>query len=190
MLSRLIIDEHLVLRVLEPSEGVDLFHVVDTSRDHLRQWLPWVDHTRKAAHSVQFIERLHAAFAERQAAHYGIFADAQLVGMVGFHAFDWTNRVTSLGYWLGQAACGRGWMRRSVTACLDHAFALGMNRISIRCAVGNARSRRIPEALGFTLEGIQREAEWLNGRFVDLEVHSLLASEWRPYLAVTGVRSR
>lgn len=190
MKSCLVIDDRLVLRVLEPSEGPELYRVVEANRDHLREWLPWVDHTRKAAHSEQFIGRLHAAFAERQAAHYGIFLDGELAGMVGFHAFDWANRVTSLGYWLSAAACGGGWMRRSVGACIDHAVELGMNRISIRCAVGNTRSRRIPERLGFTFEGIQREAEWLNGRFVDLEVYSVLAREWRPYFATTGVRSR
>lgn len=190
MKSRLVIDDRLLLRVLEPSEGPELYRVVEANREHLREWLPWVDHTRQEAHSRQFIERLHAAFGERQAAHYGMFADGELVGMVGFHAFDWSNRVTSLGYWLAAAACGRGWMRRAVAGCIDHAFELGMNRVSIRCAVGNRRSRRIPENLGFTFEGIQRQAECLNGRFVDLEVHSVLAAEWRPYLVATGVRSR
>ena len=190
MNSTLRIDDFLFLRVLDPSEGQALYAVVDANRQHLREWLPWVDQTRGPADSRQFIERLHVAFEGRQAAHYGIFRGGELVGMVGFHAFDWTNRVTSLGYWLAASACGYGIMRRSVGACLGEAFRVGLNRISIRCAIGNIRSRRIPESLGFTYEGLQRQAEWLNGRYVDLEVHSLLADEWRPHLVASSVRSR
>ena len=48
----------------------------------------------------------------------------------------------------------------------------------IHCAVGNRRSRAIPERLGFTQEGIARDAEWLYDHYVDLVTYSLLAPEW------------
>jgi ribosomal-protein-serine acetyltransferase len=88
--------------------------------------------------------------------------------------------VTSLGYWLAEEACGNGIMRQSVAACVQYAFEKqAMNRLYIRCATGNERSRRIPEALGFTREGVQRQAEWLYDHFVDLDVYSILAAEWK-----------
>jgi ribosomal-protein-serine acetyltransferase len=54
-----------------------------------------------------------------------------------------------------------------------------LHRLEVRCAVANARSRAIPERLGFRLEGTIREAEWLYDRFVDHAVYGLLEAEWR-----------
>jgi ribosomal-protein-serine acetyltransferase len=52
------------------------------------------------------------------------------------------------------------------------------NRVVIACASKNQRSRAIPERLGFTHEGVAREAEWLYDRFVDSEIYALLNREW------------
>ena len=54
-----------------------------------------------------------------------------------------------------------------------------LNRIEIRAAVGNARSRAIPERLGFREEGTLREAELVDGAALDIVVYSMLASQWR-----------
>jgi ribosomal-protein-serine acetyltransferase len=50
--------------------------------------------------------------------------------------------------------------------------------VEIRCATGNTRSCAIPERLGFSREGVLREAEWVNGRFLDLVVWSLLEQDY------------
>jgi ribosomal-protein-serine acetyltransferase len=54
-----------------------------------------------------------------------------------------------------------------------------MNRLQIRAAVDNTRSRAIPERLRFTFEGVQRQAKLLNDDFQDLAVYSMLAAEWQ-----------
>lgn len=53
-----------------------------------------------------------------------------------------------------------------------------MNRAQIRAMPENSRSIAIPARLGFTYEGIQRQAELLRGKFYDFAVYSMLASEW------------
>ena len=51
--------------------------------------------------------------------------------------------------------------------------------MEILCATGNTRSRAIPERLGFTQEGIIRQAERFNDHYNDLVVYGMLASEWK-----------
>jgi RimJ/RimL family protein N-acetyltransferase len=55
---------------------------------------------------------------------------------------------------------------------------LNLNRIEVRIAPENQASRAVCIRLRFRHEGILREAEWLGDRFVDLEVYSLLKSDW------------
>lgn len=177
------ISADLFLRVLRPYEAGTLFSLVQKNREHLREWLPWVDATHSPVDTRRFLEMTYAGFLRGQSVNFGIRHHGSLVGTVGFHGFDRMNRVTSLGYWLCGDACGKGIMRQSVAACIEYAFEKqAMNRLYIRCATGNARSRRIPEALGFTHEGTQRQAEWLYDHFVDLDVYSLLVSEWKGLL--------
>ncbi len=99
--------------------------------------------------------------------------------MVGFHAIDWVNRHTSLGYWLAADAQGRGTMTTTVDALLPHVFyEWELHRVEIHCAPENCRSRGIPERLGFREEGILRENELVGGRYLDSVVYGLLVKEW------------
>jgi ribosomal-protein-serine acetyltransferase len=69
-------------------------------------------------------------------------------------------------------------MTRAVRAVVEHAFKdLGLHRVEIRCAVGNARSRAIPERLGFRQEGVLRDAEHVLGRRLDVVLYSRLATD-------------
>jgi len=91
---------------------------------------------------------------------------------------DWANRSTALSYWLDEAHQGKGIVTASCRAFVSHTFTTWkLNRITIQCATGNTRSRAIPERLGFKLEGILREAEWLYDHYVDHVLYALLRSD-------------
>lgn len=78
-------------------------------------------------------------------------------------------------------------MTLSVKALVEAGFReYGLNRIEVACATGNARSRAIPERLGFKLEGVLREREYLYGRHVDHAIYSMLASEFSFNKRCTG----
>lgn len=170
----------VTLRMLRPSEAPVLFALIDRNRGHLRQWLPWLDDSRSATDTLNFLRQQWAGWQRGDSLLMGIYHSMALGGTIGFHGFDRHNRITSLGYWLAKPLCGRGIMRAAVQVSLRYAFMeQAMNRVVIRCATGNRASRRIPESLGFTHEGTQRDAEWLYDHFVDLEMYSLLAGEWK-----------
>ena len=84
-----------------------------------------------------------------------------------------------IGYWLAETHQGRGLVTTACRALVDHAFsAWTLNRVEVRAAVDNLRSRAVPERLGFTLEGTIRQAEWVNDRYVDHAVYGMLAADW------------
>ena len=49
---------------------------------------------------------------------------------------------------------------------------MNLNRLMIRASIDNLRSRSLAERLGFTQEGVQREAYLLYGKYHDLAVYS------------------
>ncbi len=101
---------------------------------------------------------------------------------------DWANRSTALSYWLDEAHQGKGIMTACCRAFVSHAFTTWkMNRITIQCATKNTRSRAIPERLGFKLEGIIREAEWLYDHYVDHMLYGLLRSDLETAIQHTPV---
>jgi ribosomal-protein-serine acetyltransferase len=52
------------------------------------------------------------------------------------------------------------------------------NRVEIPAAVENHRSRGIAERLGFAQEGTLRQAELVDGRYLDTVVYAMLAADW------------
>src|SRR5690606_32094238 len=152
----------------------------DENREHLRDWLPWLDRVTTLEDTRAFI----AAALEQARAQKGfqtvIRADGELVGLVGQRSPEASGRSMTLGYWLAERAQGRGIMTRACAVHVEHGFTeLPLAHAEIRCATGNVRSRAIPERLGFRPAGLIRDAEWLYDHYVDHVVYRLSAAEWR-----------
>ncbi len=156
-----------------------LFDLTVGSKDSLREWLPFIDYTKTILDTQSFIQSTMKQFSENNGVQAGIWYDDQLAGVIGFHQINWNNKSTSIGYWLGNDYVGLGLMTKSVKAYVDYAFNdLKLNRVEIRAAVENKKSRAIPERLGFTEEGCIRQAEWLYDHYVDHVVYGMLKKDW------------
>jgi ribosomal-protein-serine acetyltransferase len=172
------VNDELELKQLEQQHAATLFELADANRVYLRRWMPWVDRTQSVADASSFIDTTLQQSAENEGYHTGIWFRGRLCGVLGHHIIDWTNRTTSLGYWLDESHQGQGIMTTTCRAIIEHDFTeLNLHRIIIRCATENSRSRAIPERLGFSFEGVARQAEWLYDHFVDLAVYSKLRSD-------------
>lgn len=168
------------LRLLEDRHTRELFELTDRNRQYLRQWLPWLDSAQTMDDTRHFIKDALQQFAANEGFQAGIWYRAALAGVIGYHKIDWFNRQVEISYWLGAEFQGKGLMTEACRALIDHAFReLRLNRVTIRCAIGNTRSCAIPERLGFTREGVIAQGEWLYDHYVDLVVYGLLASEWK-----------
>jgi ribosomal-protein-serine acetyltransferase len=168
----------LGVRPLRAADAEELYGLIEANRDHLSRWMPWAAGQNLGA-TQKFIAEAEVQAAREDGFQACIAPEGAIVGVAGFHAVDWTNRGTSIGYWLAEDAQGRGTMTAVVRALLDHAFCeWDLHRVEIHCAPANRRSRAIPERLGFREEATLRETERIGGRYLDSVVYGLLASEW------------
>ena len=174
----LLLDDDCHLRLYERSDAEPLHEVIAANREMLAEWMPWAcEQTLEQTRA--FIDSSRGRFADDDGFDAAIVHRGAIAGGIGFARMDRANRSASMGYWLARPSQGRGIVTRATSALLDHAFgAWDLNRIEIRAGTGNARSRAVPERLGFTQEGVLRESERVGDRWVDHAVYSMLAREW------------
>ena len=169
----------LALQQFEPRHTEELYAVVERNRRYLREWLPWVDHTESTDDIRRFIQRAQNQYEANQGPQAAILLEDRIVGSLGCHPIDWSNRHCSIGYWLEAGLQGKGLMTRCCSSFIEYLFRdTGLHRVTIQCGTGNMKSCAIPERLGFRREGVLREAEWVNDRWVDLIVWGMLVQDW------------
>jgi ribosomal-protein-serine acetyltransferase len=174
------VDADLELRLLAPHDAPQFYKLVDRNRQHISEWMFWVDENFSLAHAQQRIRLALERYAENNGFEAGIWFKSQLAGCVRYNYIDWAHRNTEIGYWLGAAFQGQGLVTKACRALIDHAFnELGLHRVEIRCMSENLRSRRVPERLGFVQEGVLRQVRWIRDHFDDHVIYGLLADEWR-----------
>lgn len=85
-----------------------------------------------------------------------------------------------LGYLLGEAHEGKGYMTEALKAAMPFAFGpMNLHRVSAAHAPRNRKSCRVLEKLGFHVAGFERRYLRINGRWQDHEVHVLLNDRWK-----------
>lgn len=89
------------------------------------------------------------------------------------------HRSASLGYGLRSDQWGRGLRTEAAALIIDFGFeALGLHRIWATHHPGNLASRRVLDKLGFQEEGRRRDDRYIQGRWCDSVVCSVLDHEW------------
>jgi ribosomal-protein-serine acetyltransferase len=175
----LIVNEEIRLKPLALSDARVIFQTIDTQRNYLRRWLPFIDHTRHVHDTENFINAIYATPPDIRERVFCIYYKQNFAGLIGLKSIDQTNKKSEIGYWLSESFQKKGIITLSVKTLIDYAFQqLNLNRIQIKCAVGNHESKQIPQRLGFAFEGIEREGELLSDNlFTDLEVYSILKKD-------------
>lgn len=174
------IDDETELRLHEERYAEALYQLIDRNREHLRQWMPWLESEQSVEDTRAFMKETRLQFANNQGFATGLWYRGELVGAIGLHSVDWIDRKVEIGYWLSADQQGKGLMTKACKTLVNFAFEeYQLNRAEIHCATGNRRSRAIPERLGFTQEGIIRQSEWLYDHYLDMVIYGMLASEWK-----------
>jgi ribosomal-protein-serine acetyltransferase len=178
-MEKLTIDEYSFLEKLSLSHVELIFNAIDQNRTFLRKWLPFVDFTRKLGDTERFVRSVIEKVSSNRDEVYVIWYKHEFAGLIGFKDIDHVNDKIEIGYWLIEKMTGKGIATAAARKMVNLAFRnMEMNRVVIRCGVGNTKSSAIPRRLGFSFEGIERNGERHYHIYIDLEVYSLLKSEW------------
>lgn len=85
-----------------------------------------------------------------------------------------------LGYWVGAAHAGAGYMTEGLGLLLDHAFGpLGLHRLEANIRPENTPSIALVRRAGFRFTGVSPRYLKIRGRWRDHEHWEMVAEEWR-----------
>ncbi len=174
------IEDDLKLVLPTERDTQEIYRAVRENLEELKLWMPWATDDYSPESARVYIRGNLSEFATTGSFGASVVYEEKIVGAVGFHHLDNANKSAHLGYWLTRGAQGKGLMTKCSRVLIDYLFdEIELNRIQIKCNVENTKSRAVPERLGFTLEGIKRQAEFSNNRFGDWAVYAMLAEEWK-----------
>ncbi len=152
------------------------------SRDHLAPYEPvWAPDALTRAAYRRRLQR-YAEDRARDLGHaFHIFlreGEVLVGGVTMSNLRRGVSQSASVGYWIGLAHAGRGYMSEALAALCTHAFdTLALHRLEAACLPGNIASRKVLERCGFVREGLARRYLRINGAWQDHLLYALLRDD-------------
>jgi len=113
---------------------------------------------------------------------WGIYGktDDQFYGAGGFNGLEKQHKKAEIGLWLLKEYWGKGILKEIMPKLFEQGFTeLGLNRIEGYVLNDNTKCKKALEKINFTYEGTMRECEVKNGEKIDVDIYSILKSEWK-----------
>ena len=173
------LDGGVELELVSPYNADEIYALVDANRDYLAEYLTWVDETKGPEEVLASTRRSLETFAAMKGVAYVIKVDGAIAGRISMWLSEERASVYEIGYWIAEAASGRGVMTR----CVDELVRIGIENLNaekfeIVCVVGNIASNRVAQKAGFRLEGTRRRSQIVRGVAYDMNRYGLLRGEY------------
>ncbi|WP_143306348.1 GNAT family N-acetyltransferase [Chitinophaga vietnamensis] len=167
----------LTLRPVEDSDAAALFrHFSDQAVTRFMD----IDAFTHISEATQIIAFFRESLEKQDGMRWAITfrGERELIGTCGFHNWKKNHFKAEIGYDLQPSLWGKGIMTEAITALLSYGFnEMQLNRVEAFVDPLNVASARLLGKLGFSLEGLLRDAFFEKGKFVDAEIYSLLKQE-------------
>ncbi len=175
-MNKIVVDEDIFLIPTVEIEPKVLFEFIDSNREHFGEFLSWVPFIKTIEDEKNYIEKLNN---DETTIGFSVFYKDKLVALTGFVEINKINKNAQIGYSLDKNFQGKGIMTRACKKIVEYGFKeLDLQRIEIRAAVNNPKSKAVIKRLNAVYEGVSRNCYFLDGKFLDCEVYSVLKSEY------------
>ena len=165
--------------LLRPWRDSDAAAVTAACRDpDIARWTRVPDNYTEADARAFLLYRHDAVLAGAAAPFAVVSPDGRLLGSVALIEIDWPHLRSAVGYWLAREARGEGHATRAVRLICGWGFdVLGLERIVLHAATGDAASQGVAERSGFAREAVLRD--YIRGKLgqEDMVTFGLLSDE-------------
>jgi ribosomal-protein-serine acetyltransferase len=145
--------DQLILRARNLGQIPEMFHLIENNRLHLREWMPWEEHSKTERDSHEYYMQAISWWQEGRQFDYSIYIKPELVGpntdspkligSIAAYEIDWVNRKCLIGFWLAKDFQGKGLISESLMKLEEVLLDLGLHRLSMTCDRLNKRSQNV-----------------------------------------------
>lgn len=168
----------LLLRAIKRSDLDDIYEY--SSDPKTSKYLLWSPHKSKDF-TKTFIELILSKYKSGEYNDWAIVykPTGKMIGTCGFTRIDESNSLVEAGYVINPEYWGMGIATEALQRVIDFAFCdLAVNRVECRFMFGNEASLAVMIKAGMKLEGYQRDAVFVKGKFHTIGIASILKREY------------
>jgi RimJ/RimL family protein N-acetyltransferase len=179
-----------VIRSYEPRDAPLLKEAIDSSLDHLREFMPWSHREPQTVEQkLELMKAFRSEFDTNENFTYGIFRsdEGELLGSAGLHPRA-GPRGFDIGYWIRESATRQGIATETAGALARIGLEVcAADRVEIHVDPRNVASLGVPRKLGFLEEATLRrrlpapEGEPLR----DVTIFTMFRVDFDPAIAPT-----
>jgi ribosomal-protein-alanine N-acetyltransferase len=168
----------LVLREIKLSDAKDIFRFMsdeDTVKNNL------IAPHKQIAETDKLIKFLKKHYDKRNDIRWGITIKGSdtIVGTIGYFNFLAQEFQAEIGVLLDKQYWRGGIMTEALVAVVSFGFKnMAFNRINVFIWPDNIPAIGLAKKVGFREEGLLKECKFLNGRFYDLGIYSMLKKDY------------
>lgn len=169
--------ERLILREFKIEDADDMYHHW-ANDEKVTRYLTWPPH-QSIEDTKQLLSSWIQSYEKGDSYNWGIVVKdkSTLIGNISVTNIDHKTNTAEIGYCIGQAYWGHGYVAEALKEVISYLFKEGYDLVRARHDKNNPHSGRVMQKAGMKYEGILRKSAKNNQGVVDDVVYSILPEE-------------
>ncbi|WP_083917845.1 GNAT family N-acetyltransferase [Uliginosibacterium gangwonense] len=172
--------EKLTIRPFVAADAHEFTLAVLESVQTVGAWMSWCSPAFTQENALEWFATCDREREAGRAYDMGMFCPVSgcFLGGASINQLSSNHRYGNIGYWVRQSRQRQGIASHAVAMLCDFGFEqLGLFRLEIVVALGNAASEEVAVAAGATRECVARNRIFLHGQPVDAHIFALTPNE-------------